>query len=197
MLPDIPKLKQRLHDLLILGVEIERFQSSPLLSMTPKHPIMEGNKAFIIREDGVKEEVILKHSESSIEYDVRDVPVLTLEEFYSKYKTAINEIAVEQHNFYFEQLDEAIEKVGNVVDAKGREVTPDIIIEGFDKLSIDFDERGLPIWPTLLVGTDMDEKLKQIQDQMDKEPYKSRWMSLVERKRMEWLAREGNRTLVD
>ncbi len=197
MLPDIPKLKNRLYELLMLALEQERFQASPILSMTPKHPIMEGNKAFLVREDGVREEIRMKHSESSIEYDIRDISKLTIDEMYQRYRDAIQKIVVEQHAHYLQELEEAVQKVGNVVDAKGKEPSPDIILEAFEKISVDFDELGRPRWPTLIVGGEMEEKMKQIQDQFDREPYKSQWELLVEKKREEWRARESRRTLVD
>ncbi len=102
-----------------------------------------------------------------------------------------------QYSFSF--INSVIDETGNSIDAKGRPVTPDLILEALEKLPIDFDENtGLAKFPTFYINPSQKEVFqKAIADAKSDQNFKLRFDQMVERKKEEWRDRENNRKLVD
>ena len=104
-----------------------------------------------------------------------------------------------QHSkMLFERMKQSTAKTGNVVDAGGQAINPNLLLQMLEKIEIDFREDGQPRLPTLVISPEHYERLKEKMLEWEKnEHYKRRFDELIERKRQEWRDRESHRKLVD
>ena len=113
-------------------------------------------------------------------------------------KKLAEDLSSQQSKMVFERLDQITDRTGNVVDAEGQAINPDLILQSLEKIEIDFSEDGQPRLPTLVVSPEHYERLKEKMLEWEKdEHYKRRFDELIERKRQEWRDRESHRKLVD
>ncbi len=99
---------------------------------------------------------------------------------------------------FFETIHEAVERVGNVLDAKGRPFSAELFAESLEKMDLAFDEGGEWQPPTIVVHPDAFPMIRARMEEASRDPaVKARLEEIVSRKREEWRAREARRTLVD
>ena len=109
-----------------------------------------------------------------------------------------DELRSQQSNLIFERLNEITARTGNVVDAGGQSITPDLVLETLDAMEFDFKENGEPQLPSLVVSPKQYERLKEKMPKWEQdERYNRKFDELIKRKRRDWLDRESHRKLVD
>ena len=95
-------------------------------------------------------------------------------------------------------MNQVTASTGNVVDAKGKPLTPDQFLDVMERIEMSFDQNGKPMLPQIVCGPQMVEQMKKILEQIDTEPeLKQRHDELLRRKRENWCDRESRRKLVD
>jgi len=196
MLPDYPKLKNKLHDLFILGIHFELMHYSPIFGMINKHVIREGKQHSITQEDK-KRITQMKKMSANLEFKYEEIPRLSLREVYERYQTVALEISMQQTHQMQTEICKAVDEVGNLVNAKGKPLSPQLFFQLIEKMHIDFNDDGTVRWPTFVGNEKMTEKFKQVLIELEKEPYKSKMEMIIEKKRIEYNDRESNRKLVD
>ena len=108
------------------------------------------------------------------------------------------ELSSQQSKMVLEHVNQITAKTGNIVDAGGRPINPDLLLQMLERIEIDFGEDGQPRLPTLVVSPENYEKLREKMLEWEKdEHYKRKFDELIERKRQEWHDRESHRKLVD
>ena len=108
------------------------------------------------------------------------------------------ELSSQQSKMIFEHLNEITAKTGNVVNAGGQAINPDLILRTLEQTEIDFSQDGQPRLPTLVVSPEQGDKLREKMLEWDKdESYNKKFNELIEKKRQEWHDRESHRKLVD
>ena len=108
------------------------------------------------------------------------------------------ELSSQQSKMILEHLNQITAKTGNVVDAGGQAINPDLILQMLEKMEMDFSEDGQPRLPTLVGSPEYYERLKEKMPEWEKdEHYNRKFNELIERKRQEWHDRESHRKLVD
>jgi hypothetical protein len=105
-----------------------------------------------------------------------------------------NEMAKQQTKHFITRLDEICKESGQVYDAKGQPLTFDTLLGLLETIDIDFDQRGQPLMPTILSGSDV---VKKIGDLKITDEQNKRYSEILERKYSEWRDRESNRRLAD
>jgi hypothetical protein len=84
-----------------------------------------------------------------------------------------------------------------LVDAGGKPVSPEMLLEMIDTVQMEFGPDGQPRH-SFVIHPDMLPAVKKIADQMENDPeLKRRHAEILERQREAWAARESNRKLVD
>lgn len=64
--------------------------------------------------------------------------------------------------FFFKNITEITDATGNTINAMGKPLTYDMILDLFEKIEIGFDDTGKPLFPTLVMPPQMIEGLKKI-----------------------------------
>ncbi len=107
------------------------------------------------------------------------------------YELITNQIK-EFFNILFDTLNKITAFTGNITDAKGTQFSFDLILDTLEKLEFDFDENGNPIFPTLIVGAELFEKIKQIKMNSAQ---KKRFNKIIEEKKKKYYASKCYRRL--
>ena len=108
------------------------------------------------------------------------------------------EFESQQSKMIFERVNKATAKTGNMVNAGGQDINPDLILQVLETIEIDFNEAGQPRLPTLVASPEQIQRLKEKMPEWEKdESYKRKFDELIKRKRQEWNDRESHRKLVD
>ena len=116
----------------------------------------------------------------------------------TKFLDAADELSGEMSKHFFAKVREEVESVGNVVNLRGGELTPEAILQVLEKLVVDFDERGYPVWPTIVTAPEKHEATEAAWRELEENPrYRSQFKELIQRKFEEYRVRESNRRLVD
>ncbi len=197
MLPDFPKIKRKWSAMFVRTVR-ERVYHASFVSQIRKVRHFEGDGMKTTDATGETEESNYKLFSGALEvnhHDLIERGPLALKEGLEK---VANELRSQQSQMIFEHLNQITDKTGNIVDAEGQAINPDLLLQMLEKIEIDFSEDGQPRLPTLMVSPEQGEKLREKMPEWEKDKhYKRRFDELIERKRQEWHDRESHRKLVD
>ena len=99
--------------------------------------------------------------------------------------------------FIMEQDREISEKAGTSIDAGGKPVSPEMLLDMMSAVQMEFEPDGTPS-QSFVIHPDMFPALKKVSDQIENDPeLKRKNTEILERQREAWAARESNRKLVD
>jgi hypothetical protein len=199
MLPDFPKLKERL--LRLAWFEHRgRIQADELIGAIRAVPYHEGRGFATGDVDGYVEhtEPEVRAFSYEIERDaIIDRGVDALRESLAK-ATALQLQAM--HEMLLRKAGEATERVGNKVDAGGQPFSAELYFQMLETVQIDFDEVGRPdiSGRRMVMHPDQAERVRALMEQWEKdESFQQRYRDIMLKKREDWRDRESNRKLVD
>jgi hypothetical protein len=198
MLPDFPILKNRLMDRHIRAMHAKLDAEMPVVSKIRSVRFHEGNCFSFERDDGVVEESqtfvdIRVPIEITANLEFRD----TVRSLKERTEKGTLDFAAQLEKFFFQRFHEITESVGNAVDMKGQPFTAESYLDSIERVDIDFDMFGFPIWPMHVIHPVMAETLRsQLARFRTESRLRDRGDALIERKRKEWRDREGRRRLV-
>jgi hypothetical protein len=93
---------------------------------------------------------------------------------------------------FFKGLTEITDATGMTVNGKGKPFSYDMYVDLLDKLGVDFDDKGEPIFPTLVVPPQLLDRLKNLKPTPEQ---LKRRNEIIERKRAEFNAKKRFRRL--
>jgi hypothetical protein len=140
-------------------------------------------KESVIPLNTLSFEINISHAEIS-EYDLSAFA----ESIYMFTKERIDET----HRMLYQTLDKVTAMTGNVVNAEGKPLNADMILDMIEKVEMTFDENGEPIKKTFVAGTDLFKKLSNIKFTPAQE---ERHKQIIERKKKEYNAKKRHRRL--
>lgn len=197
MLPDYPKFKTLLGEILIERMKKVMLASQGFMGEVPRLRIFEGDTLSTIREDGTKEASKPETIGEEISWSFDEIENLEVNDVIKKIDEIAINMARKQSEFAFKEITEAVRKVGNEVDVKGEPLQPKHFFEMIRKIQMQFDVSGNPIYPSIVAGTKAFDAFRKMFDQLEEDPtLKKEYEELIERKRKEWHDRETSRTLV-
>lgn len=197
MLPDFPKIKDEIRALFMTALYLSDPQFAPLSGGVPRRRYHEGMGGTLVRADGSTDTTDPQQFSAQTTWKFEEFGQLTLKESFERIKETMSDLARQREVFFIEKIKEAVESVGNDIDARGRPMDPELVMEAMERLQVDFDGHGNPIWPTFVLAPEMAKKFESVLKQLEKEPYLGKMNALVEMKRREWHDRESRRKLVD
>ncbi len=197
MFPDILSLKQEIAKKLQTAFKQRVNIYMGAINEAPRYFIKEGRRVVTIRPDGQVDETELKaaSAETSIRFD--EVPHLTFQDRVVKLDEAAREMARQISEHAFNQINEAVERVGNVVQGGGKPLSPEVYLEVIEKIHLDFNSDGNHSPLTIIIPPGMEQRVKETIEKLQQDPeYKKRYQEIIEKKWMEWRDREAARKLV-
>jgi hypothetical protein len=197
MLPDFPTVKKKIEDDFNKKIR-EKVSSAPFLSQIRRKRVHEGNILTSSSVEGYTERGEYKLISSGFLIKPDEIIEKGVEAFFSQIDKISEEFINQQSQVIFKKMDEVTERTGNIVNAKGKGIYPEIILEALEKVTIDFDEFGNPHFPALILNPKDWEKIKDKIPKWEADPnLRKKHLELVEKKRREWRDRESHRKLVD
>jgi hypothetical protein len=197
MLPDITPLKKDIAETLRTVLKQRVRYHMGAFNESPRHYIKEGNRIVTVRPDGTTDETKLKSSEAEIIMSHDDVRDLNFQMRSEKLDAAAHEMAAQMSEHLFNILGEAVERVGNKVDGKGKPLGPEAFLEMLDKLQLEFKDDGTHENLSIIIPPNLMEKAHVTAEQLQNDPaYRKRYEEIITNKRREWRAREAARKLV-
>ena len=197
MLPDILPVKRELKKKLDVAFKQRVNAYMGAINEAPRYFIKEGRRTVMIRPDGRIDETELKQSSAEVSIRFDEVPHLTLEARMAKLDDAAKEMAEQISTHAFSVINEAVERVGNVVNSGGRPLDPEAVLEVFEKIHLEFDDEGNLGQLTIAVPPGRQQHALEVMERIGEIPeYSRRYKEIIDKKRMEWRDQEASRKLV-
>ena len=197
MLPDFPSLKGRLMDRHVREIRAKIDAQMPVISKIRSVRFHEGNSFSVERDDGVIESQGFIDVRSPIQISANLEFKETVQNLKSETEKLALDFASQLEKLFFERITEITESVGNAMDMKCAPFTAESYLDMLDRVQLDFDMFGLPIYPTQVCHPVMGETLQREFARFRTESrLRERAEAIIEQKRREWRDREGRRRLV-
>jgi hypothetical protein len=157
----------------------------------------EGNRLVFSREDGTEQEMDFKATQVEVSIPREELQTLNPQQMISKFDQAAVEMAKLQHVQTFSEISRAVTAVGNAVEARGQPMGPAQFFEALERISIEFNDRGEPRLPTMVIHPDMEPTVRATLTSIEyNSELQFQYAEIIARKREEWRARESRRKLV-
>ncbi|MGO4478048.1 hypothetical protein AB4Z32_17510 [Massilia sp. 2TAF26] len=197
MLPDIPPIKREITKALLKFLSNRIREHMGVIGELRSYFVKEGGRVVIIREDGSVDETTMNKASAELSLDYAEVPMLTHDDVLAKLDQIAQQMASQMSQRAFETINEAVEAVGNTVNAGGRPLGPDACLEILEKMHLDFNDDGTHREVTVVVHPECGKDAMAAFRQMTEDPeYSGRYKALIEKKWKEWCDREAARKLV-
>ena len=199
MLPDFPRLKERLLRLAWFE-HGGRIQADELVGAIRAVPCFEGRRFATGDVDGYVERT--EAEVMAFPYEVERSAVIErgLDAFRESLAKATALQIQAMHEMLLREAGEATARVGNTVDAGGQPFSEELYFKMLETVQIDFDELGRPdtSGTRMVMHSDQAERVRALMEKWEKdESFQQRYRDLMLKKREEWSDRESNRKLVD
>lgn len=193
MLPDFIELKRKLIGRAMSSLDAG---ASPIASLASRIRLHEGNRLVVVRDDGIVIPVELEvhHYEAQLHQDklIQDGLAATAEVL----RQLQDQMAQDLSRRMITDISAACDEIGNTIG--GGQLTAEMILEGFEKMELQFDEAGNWIKPTFAIHPLAKEILEAQLLRLESEPQlRARLAELLDRRRDAWRDQEAHRTLVD
>ncbi len=198
MIPDYPALKAKLFEHWTDYAVARHRQNMGFLGSLPHRRDYEGSRRRLERADGSVSESEYLEIQSRLRLDPNEALNLTPEKVVQKLDDLAKDMAAQTERGLFKHLNETLAEAGRVINAGNRPFDQNMFFELLDSVEIDFDERGEPIMPTMVMSPKMWESIKEEVQHWDADPaFRVRHDRIMTKKRESWRARESRRKLVE
>jgi len=168
------------------------------LASIPAYRNYEGDQWVLERTDGTSADVEYQSIEAALTIQRSEIPSMTWENLLKKIDAVAVEMARQQSVKVFEDIQKAVDEVGNAINAEGGPVTKDLFLEMMRRMWMEFDEARQPIMPAIVMHPNMWEAHGSTMQSWDEDPnFKAQFRAIITQKREEWRVRESRRKLVD
>ncbi|MGH9890766.1 MAG: hypothetical protein ACREA0_02025 [bacterium] len=197
MLPDFPDVKTDLSEQLVIFLKARVDHHLGPLSKIARVRFFEGDRQELIRASGEAEPSGYEEIRSGFGVRDEELPDLTLDALLMKLDQAAEELAQQMGKGLYTKISEAVERVGNVVDAKGRKLEATMILELLSSIDVDFNQDGTPRLPEIHIHPTLSEGIQLAAEEFERRPdLKQQFKEIIDQKREDWRAREASRKLV-
>lgn len=197
MLPDYPNLKKRLNDRFAELVQKE-IDKDPFVGGIQKQDIHEGDSLTVTSSDGFSTTTDYPETASNFEISSEEILKSGPEATFAKKDEIAKDMIAKMTKRMIEVIDKVTEHTGNIVNAKEAAAkSKNPLLELYEKIELNFDEKGNPILPVIATSPQDAEKTKQYLKELESPEMQQKVSELIEKKRRQWLDRENSRKLVD
>lgn len=150
----------------------------------------------VVRADESESTTGMQQLSSVMEIRLDEILDLTFEKVIAKYDEMILDMVRKQTGVALKQLSQDI-PMSQSVDAKGKKLDAEIILQMLEKIELEFYPDGRPEELHVVGDRFSPERLKAVEEEFQNNPeLQKRHNELIARKREEWCVREANRKLV-
>lgn len=197
MLPNYQRTREKILDFYFLFLEFQKNKLLGPLNSIKKYKVFEGRTLELKRESGEVDKTKIETFKSIITIKKDEYESITFSEILKRLSEVAEDMHKQYMKFFFDTIDEAVTKVGNVVDLKGKAITPEDVYKLFEKMQIDFDEKLIPKNKTLIANELGQKQFIEVMEKIESDPeLRNKFDKLFEKKKIEYLDRENNRELV-
>jgi hypothetical protein len=198
LLPDLPKLKADIAQVFHVILKNRLNAYLGVVGEAPRSFIKEGRNPVTVRSDSSRDETELKVTSAETIFKLEEIPHLSAEQRIERLDAVAREMAKQISSHAFAKINEAVDKVGNVVNAKGKPFSADAVFEILEKIQLDFEPDGVKHKElTVVIPPGMADQVKETLEKIHQDPELSkRYEDIINKKRTEWRARESARKLV-
>jgi hypothetical protein len=192
MLPEFPKARRRLNEIWNQAMFAAFHGADPFIAQIPGRAQKEGNAAFL----GGREIAFEKGSTKS-SFPIREAEGMSLEEYLATAVKLGSELGRQRAKGVFEGISSQPSPHAVPLKWDGP-LTFNHIIDTWERMQIDFDAKGEPIPPQVLLNAPAYAEIKEkLPMWLEDAEFKRLWAGLLARKRKEFDEREACRRLVD
>ena len=195
MLETIPKLEEEFSRLASRFIENAIRARAPAFRQISRHRVWEGRQSTIVRPNGDEDDTEFHEFSTESEISVDTILYSSLDEILQCFMPVAKAMARDHEKMLFETINQVTARTGNVVHG-GQGLSYDKILEALETIQIDFDADGNPMMPTIIVGPAMEAKMRELINDPTGKDFQKRQADIIDKKRLEWCAREASRTLV-
>ena len=156
----------------------------------------EGRGGLLVREGGEEDPTELQEMSATTLFEGKELGALPLKDIYERLYEAVSDLGEQQEKAVIQGVQQAVAKIGNTVSGDGRKLSPELLMEAYEKVQMSFGPDGMPVGQTIVLHPSMMEAFAEAAEKLEHEPYRSQMAAITERKRREWRDREGSRKLV-
>lgn len=197
MLPDLRSLKQTLADRLCRQLEERALRHAPLLAEVKGYHQNEGDRFSYEDHEGEIHRQTFKVFRSPVTTRILPSPIEQEQEVGQKLDEAAQDVAKQHMQLLFTTVTESSQKAGTAYDAGGRPFDMGMFLDALEGMSIDFDEKGRPVLPTIVMHPSQMKVIGPKIEQWEKDrTLRARWDEVIAKKKEEWRADEASRKLV-
>jgi hypothetical protein len=198
MLPAFPKIEKLCHETARQLVDDLAARRAPLLKLIGNHYLHEGSHSAIFRHDESIGESPLHQITGEVE--VKPIPIVKFLQI-ERPRLLIEmaeQFAKGKSKTIYAELDRAIAETGNVIDAKGKPLSEQVILETLQKMDHTFEPDGTWNPPTILASREIIERLHQSESESgaDSNEFQVALSKILDKKRDDFRRREADRVLV-
>ncbi len=197
MLPDFPALKAEAYKILLAKLRHRVDTGDPVLSEVRRFKQHEGKTMQYEQQGGGTVQEGFEKIGAEFKVLPADVPNLVGERLDAKLEEMAQELIAQSAKAFFKKVGEISQKAGTSIDAGGKPVSPETLLDMMSAVQLEFGPDGSPT-QSFVIHPDMLPALKKVSEQIENDPELSRkHAEILDRQREAWAARESNRKLAD
>jgi hypothetical protein len=200
MLPDYGNVKARLQRDLLRWAQAQIPVAAPILKGIARFRQHEGRIGRLTRVDQSESNIDYGRSESEFSLTREEMRTFDVAAIQTKLVKVAEDIGREQAERLFEAVKDAADEVGNVVDGRGEELSPEKLLDMLRRVDMDFDPVTEQPTPGMkfVFHPEMAAKLQSKLTEWNNDPHiAAEHKHIIDSKREEWRAREARRKLAD
>lgn len=197
MLPDFPRLKRDIQKRLLDALQNTIEKQAPLTAEISVHRQIEGHEHEHEIGQGKSKKGRFKEIASQFSIPANISSTETAEQVMLNLRAMASDIAKQYEGMLFSTLHDVTRETGNTLDARGKPFHLSLVLDMLERVWIDFDEKGNPILPTIVLHPDMMKRIEGKLAEWESDPeLQARRKNILAKKKEEWRDRESNRKLV-
>src|SRR3989344_5038509 len=163
MLPGFVNLKKKLLENIIIPVFDEARLTDPFLSRVKSGTQHEGLERRYQTVEGQTKDQPYEQFHAEFTIAVEDVVDKDFGYIIEKFRLLGVDAVSQMAQYSFKMINKVIDETGNKIDAKGRKISTDLILESLNKVLVDFDDdTGMALLPTFYIHPNQADAYKKV-----------------------------------
>ncbi len=197
MLPDFPALKAEIQKAILAGLRQRVDTGDPVFAQVKRIIQHEGGETRYEQLGGGTVQEGFEKIGAEFTVPITDAPTLVGKKLEAKLEEMAQELISQSAKAFFRKMGESCQKAGTAMDAGGKPVSPEMLLDMISTVQMEFGPDGKPTH-SFIIHPDMLPEVKKVVEQIENDPeLKRKHAEILEQQREAWTARESNRKLVD